>query len=113
VYIQVNGFADVSEFDKVSDAAVLAMMDTIPTFRKMNPDVFKKKTFRPEMLRAMKIIRYLYMNGISADRLSGTSMTYTSNNKEEAAANMKCTITLMKMRSNPSLYEYHYGQKKQ
>jgi predicted Zn-dependent peptidase len=113
VYIQINGFADVSEFDKVSDNEVLAMMDTIPTFRKMNPDVFKKKTFRPEMLRAMKIIRYLYMNGISPDRLSGTSMTYNSNNKEEAAANMKCTITLTKMRSNPSLYEYHYGQKKQ
>jgi len=112
VYIQVNGFADEGEFNKISDKAVLEMMDTIPTFRKMNPDVFKKKTFRPEMLRAMKIIRYLYVNGIQADRLSGTSMTYSSNTKEEAAANMKCTITLTKLRSNPSLYEYHYGKKK-
>jgi len=67
--------------------------------------------FTPETMRAMRIVKYLYENGIDADRLSGTSMYFTSSNRNEALANMKCTVTLEKLRDKVSLFEYHFGKK--
>lgn len=66
---------------------------------------------RPETMRAMRIVKYLYENGIDANRLSGTSMCFSSNGRNEALANMKCTISLEKLRDKVSLFEYHYGKK--
>lgn len=109
ILLQINGFADEGEFNKAYDDSVLAFIDSIPTFRKTNPDAIKKRYLRPEMMRAMKILKYLSDNGIGMDRLSGTSMRSTSKNKKEALANMKCTVSLNKLREKTSLYEYHYG----
>jgi zinc protease len=111
IHIQVNGFSDKSEFNKVSDDSVLVFIDSISTFRKAMPDIIKKRNMRPETMRAMRIVKYLYENGIEADRLSGTSMCFTSNNRNDALANMKCTISLEKLRDKVSLFEYHYGKK--
>lgn len=111
IQVQVNGFSDEGEYGKVSDDSVLLFIDSIPTFRKAMPDVIKKRSMRPETMRAMRIVKYLYDNGISADRLKGTSMVFSSSNREEALANMKCTLTLEKLRDRISLYEYHYGKK--
>ena len=40
-------------------------------------------------------------------------MPFSSKNKEEELANMKCTLTIEKIRKSPSVYEYHYGKKKE
>lgn len=113
VNIQVNGFADEGEFNKVYDDSIKTFIDSIPTFKKAMPETIKKGYLRPEMMRAMKLIKYFYDNGIEPERLSGTSMKFTSANREEAIANLKCTVTLDKMRKQISLYEFHYGKKKE
>lgn len=113
VNIQINGFADEGEFNKVFDDSIKMFIDSIPTFSKAMPEIIKKGYLRPEMMRAMKLIKYFYDHGIEPERLSGTSMKYTSANREEAIGNLKCTVTLEKMRKQISLYEFHYGKKKE
>ena len=115
INIQVNGFSDEHEYSKATDEdSIIAFIDSMPTFLRVSSDIIKKKsTIRPELARAAKIVRYLYDNGIAAERLNGTAMMYQSNNKKEAADNMKCTLTLNKLKKSPSLYEYHYGKKKE
>ena len=115
INIQVNGFSDENEYNRTTDEdSIIDFIDSMPTFSRVTSDIIKKKrTIRPELARAAKIVRYLYDHGIAADRLDGTAMMYTSSNKKEAADNMKCTLTLNKLRKSPSLYEYHYGRKKE
>lgn len=109
VVVRINGFADRNEYNKTYSDTIIRFMDSMPTFRKVMPDIFKKGYLRPEMMRAMKIIKSLYDYGISADRLSGTSMAASSANKSEEEANRKCTVNLTKMRKVIPLKEYHYG----
>lgn len=111
--VQVNGFADKGEFGKAKDDSIKHFIDSIPSFKKVRDDFFKTGSIRIEMMRAMKIIKYLYDHGIEIERLKGTSMPFSSNNKEEEIANMKCTLTIDKIRKSPSVYEYHYGKKKE
>ncbi len=111
VSIKVNGFSDVSEFNKAYDDTLMRYIDSIPTFRKTMPDLIAKGYLRPEMMRSLKLIKYLNDNGIEQDRLSGTSMPLHSSNKKEEEDNMKCTIILSKARKMVSLHEYHYGKK--
>ena len=111
INIQVNGFADEHEYNRATDDTIMQFIDSIPTFRQLKTDIVKKGYLRPEMMRAIKIIKYLYEHGIAAERLSGTSMVYKSGNKKEAIDNMKCTLTLNKYHKSPSLFEFHYGKK--
>lgn len=113
IQITVNGFSDRSEYNRLKDDTILHFIDSIPTFRKTMPDIFRKGTFRPEMLRSLKIIKYLVDAGITLDRLSGTSLAAKSNDTKEELANMQCTLRFVKMRRIVSLKEYHYGQGKQ
>jgi predicted Zn-dependent peptidase len=115
VNVQVNGFSDEHEYNKTTDAdSIIQFIDSMPTFHMVTSDILKHKpTIRPELARAAKIVRYLYDHGIATDRLCGTSMMFKSANKQEEADNMKCTLTLNKVRKSPSLYEYHYGKKKE
>ncbi|MCS6935256.1 MAG: insulinase family protein [Chitinophagales bacterium] len=112
IQIQINGFSDEGEYNKSYDDSVVNFIDSITTFRKTNPDKIRKRFLRPEMMRAMKIIKFLYDNGIDKERLSGTSMSLSSSNKREALENMKCTTSLNLYRKTISLYEYHYGKPK-
>ncbi len=115
ISVQVNGMSDEHEFNKATDDdSILQFIDSMPTFQKVTSEIIKKKkTIRPEMARAVKIVKYLYQHGIPADRLSGTAMNFKSSTKQEAADNMRCTLTLNKIHTSPSLYEYHYGKKKE
>lgn len=115
INVQVNGFSDEHEYNQATDKdSIITFIDSMPTFHKVTSEIIKKKrTIRPELARAAKIVRYLYDHGIAAERLNGTAMMFKSSNKKEAADNMKCTITLNKQRKGPSLYEYHYGKKKE
>jgi hypothetical protein len=112
MHIQINGCADEGEYDRANDKAILDFIDSIPTFRKVKQDLVKKGYLKLEMMRAMRLVKYLYEHGITEDRLNGTSMIFTSNDKEEAKANRKCTVTLEKIKPRLSLYEYHFGKKK-
>jgi len=110
-HIQINGFADEGEFTKAYDDSVLRFIDSTATFHKAMPDATKKGYLRIEFMRAMKIAKAIYEAGITPDRITGTSMVFTSDTKEAAAANRKCTLTIEKIRPHPSLYEYHFGRK--
>lgn len=112
IQAQINGCADEGEFNKAYDDSIIAFIDSTESFQKANPDLVKKRYLRPEMMRAMKIIKYLADSGIDVDRLSGTSMIFKSANRQEAISNMKCTLSLDKLRKHISLYEYHYGTPK-
>lgn len=112
VYVQVNGFSDKGEFDKANDTAVINFIWNTPTFRKAMPERGKPRYLRTEMMRAMKIAIALYEAGIAEARISGTSMSFSSDDDQQAAANRKCTVTLEKIRPHMSLYEYHFGHKK-
>lgn len=98
IYAKINGCADEGEFNKTYDDSIKTFIDSVPTFRRTMPEIIKQKHLRPEMMRAMKIIKYLYDHGISEDRLSGTSIRYKSDNEAEAAKNMKVTVSLDKLR---------------
>lgn len=113
IQITVNGFSDRSEYNRLKDDTILHFIDSIPTFRKTMPDIFRKGTFRPEMLRSLKVIKHLADSGISMERLSGTSLSAKSTDTKEELANMQCTLRFVKMRRIVSLKEYHYGQGKQ
>jgi predicted Zn-dependent peptidase len=112
IHVQINGFSDEGEFMKSYDDSVLRFIDSTATFHKAMPDATKKGYLRIEFMRAMKIAKALYEAGIGEDRISGTSMAFTSDTKEAAAANRKCTLTLEKIQPRVSLYEYHFGKKK-
>jgi predicted Zn-dependent peptidase len=112
IHIQVNGFADEGEFTKSYDDSVMKFIDSTATFHKAMPDATKKGYLRIEFMRAMKIAKALYEAGITEDRISGTSMVFTSDTREAAAANRKCTLTFEKIKPHLSLYEYHFGKKK-
>ncbi len=111
VVVQINGYSDKTEFNKTQDDSIRLFIDSIPTFEKVKKDIIKSGSLRPEMMRAMKIIKYLYDHGITMERLKGTSMPFTSKNDAEALENMKVTLTLDKIRITPSLYEYHFGKR--
>jgi zinc protease len=110
--LQVNGCSDEGEVSRVKDDSIRQFIDSIPTFAKVKQDMVKSGSLRVEMMRAMKIIKYLYDNGIEMERLKGTSMPFSSKTREEAIENQKCTLTIDKIRKAPSVYEYHYGKKK-
>ena len=112
MHVQINGCSDQGEYSKSYDDGVLHFIDTTATFHKAMPDVIKKGYLRIEMMRAMKIAKALYEAGIAPDRITGTSMVFSSDSKETAAANRKCTVTIDKIRPHPSLYEYHFDKKK-
>lgn len=109
VLIQVNGFSDEMEFGKIYDAEISRFIDSLPSFRKANPEKSKSGYYRPDFLRTMRIVKYLYDNGIDPERISGTSMMFTSSNRQEALNNMKCTVTLTKQRRSLTLRQYHSG----
>jgi hypothetical protein len=113
MHVQINGFSDEGEFKKAYDDSVLRFIDSTATFHKAMPDATKKGFLRIEFMRAMKIAKALYEAGITEDRISGTSMVFSSDTKEGATANRKCTLTLEKMQPRLSLYEYHFGKKKE
>ncbi|MBS1595851.1 MAG: insulinase family protein [Bacteroidetes bacterium] len=112
IHVQVNGYADKGEFDKAYDTTVINFIRNTPTFRKAMPDHMQARYLRIEMMRAMKIAKALYEAGITDDRITGTSMSFSSEDDQQAAANRKCTVTLEKIRPHMSLYEYHFGHKK-
>ncbi|MES2622476.1 MAG: insulinase family protein [Bacteroidota bacterium] len=97
VYLQVNGYSDESEYNKVRDDTILAFIDSVPTVRARLADMIEKKSFSPAMMRALRIVKFLYENGITADRLSGTGMKFTSDTDEAEIENMKCTLSLEKL----------------
>jgi hypothetical protein len=110
---QINGFSDEHEYNRTTDDTIMRFIDSLPTFVLTTRRVVKKGYLRPEMMRSLKIVKYLYDHGIAAERLAGTSMPGKSSDKKEEEDNMKCTLTLEKYHKSPSLYEYHYGKKKE
>ncbi|MCW3125390.1 MAG: peptidase domain protein [Bacteroidetes bacterium] len=113
MHVQINGFSDKGEYTKSYDTTVAKFLKNTPTFRKAMPDAIKVGYLRIEMMRAMRIAKALYEAGITDDRITGTSMTFSSDSDEAAALNRKCTVTLEKIQARVSLYEYHFGKKKE
>jgi len=111
--IQVNGMADRKEVSRFHDDSIEQFIDSLPTFERSRNALVKNKNMRLEMLRSMTIIKFLYDHGIEAYRLKGTSMCFSSKNKEEEKKNMASNISITKIIRAPSLYEYHFGKPKE
>lgn len=110
-HVQINGFADEGEYNRVKDVALQTFIDSIPTFKKAMPDFIKTGYMRPESMRSLKLMKVFYENGIDLNRITGTSMLYTSDSKEKAAENRKCSFVVEKIKPTISLREYHYNAK--
>ncbi len=98
IQCQINGKSDRKEYNKFSNADVFEFIDTIPTFRKYKPDLYKKKSIQLELLRSYKILKVLVESEIDLSRLSGTAMSYGSKTDEQYADNRKSTLTLNRLR---------------
>ncbi|MFN8298129.1 MAG: insulinase family protein [Chitinophagales bacterium] len=111
IQAQVNGWSDEGEYNRVKDDSIMQFIDSMPEFRKIKVDLVKKNYLRPDVVRALKVVKYLYDHGIAKERLTGTGMVFKSANRQEALSNMKVEVTLNKLRKSVSLFEYHYGVK--
>lgn len=103
-YLLINGFADKGEYHKVSDDEISKFIDSIPDFKKVKPFFIKTNTLRPEMMRALKVMKLLYDNGIPIARLKGTSMVLSSQSDQESIENKKCTFDIEKRKSSIAFY---------
>lgn len=98
LYVKVNGFADEGEFNKTYDDSIRLFIDSSETFRRTMPQLLKTKWLRPEMMRALKVIKYLADHGIAQERLAGTSIRFKSEDEAAALNNMKVTVSQEKLR---------------
>ena len=105
VLVQVNGFSDKSEYNKAYDDSIILFMDTLPGFKRVMPEILKKRYLPIEMMRSMQILRYLYNRGIPAERLSGTCQSVKDRAKKPEE-NMKCTTTFPFVRNPIPNYQY-------
>lgn len=112
VTVQINGRADNKEINMVKDEGILAFIDSISTFKKAKGVFLVGSMTRTEMLRALKVARMLYLDGIAPERIKGSSMAVRSKTKEEEAANRRCTFTLDKQRYNNTLRDYYLQNQK-
>lgn len=111
-YLLINGFADKGEYPKVKDDEISRFMDSVPDFKKVKPFIVKTKTLRPEMMRALRVMKLIYDNGIPITRLKGTSMVLSSDNDQESIENKKCTFDIDKRKSSIAFYTFLNSQKK-
>lgn len=110
-YLQINGFSDKGEYNKMKYTEINNFIDSVPDFKKVKPFIIKTKELRPEMVRALTVMKALYEKGVPIERMSGTSMSFSSDSKEESIANRRVTFTLEKRKPSFSTYEFHYGKK--
>jgi predicted Zn-dependent peptidase len=113
VNVQINGYSDEREYNRVKEKEILNFLDSVPSFRKVTNDIIERGYMRPEMMRAIKVMKYLYEQGIEPERMSGTAMNFKSEDEEEAIENMKCTVTIDNLYKGMPLREYHYGKQRQ
>jgi hypothetical protein len=106
-HVQINGFADEGEYNRIKDEELQRFIDSIPTFKKAMPDFIKTGYMRPETMRALKLMKVFYDNGIDLKRITGTSMLFTSDSKEKAIENRKCTFTVKKVKPTIYIHESH------
>lgn len=96
--IQINAFSDSREYNKAYDDSMLVFMDTLVNFKRIMPEIVKKRYLSLEMMRSMQVLRWLYLKGIPADRLSGTCQRIKSKQHAEEE-NMRCTATFPAVRN--------------
>ncbi len=111
-YLLINGFADKGEYHKIKDDEVSRFIDSVPDFKKVKPFIIKTKTLKPEMMRALKVMKLIYDNGIPITRLKGTSLVLSSQNDEESIENKKCTFDIDKRKTSIAFYTFLNSQKK-
>jgi len=111
-YLLINGFADQGEYHKVKDEDISKFIDSVPDFHKVKPFIIKTKTLKPEMMRALKVMKLIYDNGIPITRLKGTSLVLSSQDDQESIENKKCTFDVEKRKSSIAFYTFLNSQKK-
>lgn len=112
VNVIVNGFSDVGEYEKIRDTMLLHFIDSTPAFRKVMPDVFfKKRYFRPELARAVFLVKYLTDKGIDKSRVSGSGMRLRNTNEEQPEKNRFATFYFYKVRPKEQEFRINsYGK---
>lgn len=99
ILIQVNGFADKSEYLKVNDPSLENMIKKFPRFQKVERNLINKDYIRLDMARSLYVIEYFLQGGIAPHRISGTSSLYKSKYKERRYMNRKVTFSYDLIRS--------------
>lgn len=97
--VQVNGFADKSEYLKVKDPVLDSMIASYPNFTKVDSKMINPKFIRLDMARSLYVIKFLLDQGIRPERLSGTSTLVKSKEDEEKYKNRKINVSMTQIRS--------------
>jgi outer membrane protein OmpA-like peptidoglycan-associated protein len=99
ILIQVNGFADKSEYLKVNDPSLDKMIKQYPRFQKVERNLISPNHIRLDMARSLYIIQYFLRGGIAPYRISGTSSLNKSKYKDQRYMNRKVTFSYDLIRS--------------
>lgn len=98
VNVQVNGYADLTEYIRVQDTSLRSFVEQYPQFKVLSSNPAKATWQRLDMIRALKIVRYFVENGVEADRIIGTGKIYSSEERSEASSNRKVSFLFDKVR---------------
>ena len=94
-HIMINGNADKSELLRVKDKEIRTFIDSAMTFRLYPKPLLPQRNLRLDILRSMKVVKYLNEAGIAIERLTGSGKLLTSENKQEAAKNRRAVVKLL------------------
>jgi len=96
--IQVNGHADKNEYLKADASTLNDFIDQYPQFKVVSSKIGKGSWQRLDMVRSLKIAKFLIDNGIDYNRVKGSGLLLDSEDKEGMQANQKVDFSYQRFR---------------
>ena len=96
--IQVNGYADRNEYLKADASELKDFINQYPQFKVVSSKIGKGTWQRLDMVRSLKIAKFLIDNGIDYNRVKGSGLLLDSEDKEDMQANQKVDFSYQRFR---------------
>ena len=92
-FLQVNGYADRNEYLKVNSIAIDSFIQKYPKFNFVSSFTRKNTWKRLDIFRAIKLCKFLIENGVNPNRINGSGVLLSSDERENMHLNQKVTFT--------------------
>jgi hypothetical protein len=92
-FLQINGYADKSEFLKVNSTEIDSFVIKYPKFNLVSSFKRKNTWKRLDMFRAIKLCKFLIDNGVNPDKLNGSGVILNSGEDDDKRKHQKVTFT--------------------
>jgi outer membrane protein OmpA-like peptidoglycan-associated protein len=102
INVRVNGLADSKEFLKADAKDLEPFLQKYPMFKVISANPGKSTWQRLDMVRALRIVKFLISNGISPERINGSGMIAKNNDEEDVATHRIVSFTFDKIRKHAS-----------